>query len=85
MNLKWVITWKVFNFQCNFLLLIDVKEWINKVHAECMFPHQNILQLVYSFTSVKRGKLDWKLQEKLQKKWQLTGSDATQKYWKSGN
>ena len=29
-------------FQCDFLLLIDVKEWINDACAECMLLHQNI-------------------------------------------
>jgi hypothetical protein len=29
-------------FGCDFLLLIDVNEWINNECAECVLPHLNI-------------------------------------------
>ena len=31
-----------YDFQCDFLLLIDVNEWTNNECAECMLPHLNI-------------------------------------------
>ena len=29
----------IFKFQCDFLLLMDVEEWINNEYAECVFLH----------------------------------------------